>query len=74
MNHPRIRIAKDMKECIYQIEHYVWDDFKGGVEQDPKEKPKNLNTHFPDLFHYFALSNFGWTRPKMSQGTGNFYS
>ena len=74
MNHPKIKFAKDMKESIYQIEHYVWDDFKGGVEQDPKEKPKNVNTHFPDLCHYFALSNFGWTRPKISEGVGNFYS
>lgn len=74
MNHPRIRFAKDMKECIYQIEHYVWDDFKGGIEQDPKEKPKNLNTHFPDLCHYFALANFSGHKPQISEGVGNFYS
>lgn len=73
MNHPRIKFASDMKESIYQIEHYVWDDFKGGTEKDPKETPKDVNTHFPDLCHYFSLANFGWTRPRISKGVGNFY-
>jgi hypothetical protein len=72
MNHPKFKVANDMKEFIYQIEHYVWDEFKGS-ERDPKETPKDVNTHFPDLCHYFALSKFTHYKPKISEGKGGFY-
>ena len=73
LNHPKFYVANDMKECIHQIEHYVWDEYRSGIDRDPKEKPKDMNTHFPDLMHYFALSNFSWKRPKVQEGRGNFY-
>ena len=73
LNHPKIRFAKDMLEAIYQIEHYIWDEYKGGIDRDPKEKPKDVNTHFPDLCHYFALTKFGWIKPRISEGKGGFY-
>jgi phage terminase large subunit-like protein len=72
LNHPRLHVANDLKECIYQVEHYIWDEFKLS-DKDPKEKPKDINTHFPDLLQYFSLSKFRWTKPKMHEGAGSFY-
>ena len=34
---------------------------------------KGLTT-FTGNCHYFALANFGWSKPRMSKGVGNFYS
>jgi hypothetical protein len=73
MNRPRFRAANDLKEFIYQVEHYVWDDFKSISDRDPKEEPKKMNTHFPDLCHYLALSKFEQYKPHLVEGKGNFY-
>ena len=73
-NHPKIRVASDLKEFIYQIEHYVWDDYKSGQDRDPKEKPKNINTHFPDICHYLALSKFEQYKPEIAPGKGSYYT
>ena len=72
-NHPKIMVANDLRECIHQVEHYVWDEFKSAMERDPKEKPRETNSHFPDLLQYFALTKFGWRKPKLHEGRGNFY-
>ena len=72
LNHPQWHIASDLKECIYQVEHYIWDEFKLS-DRDPKEKPKDINTHYPDCFSYYSLSNFRWQRPKISEGRGAMY-
>ena len=76
MNHPMWYVADDLKECIYQIEHYVWDDFKETAQgdRDPKEKVKDKNSHFPDLLQYYANSRFGWHKPVICEGVGNFYA
>lgn len=73
MNHPKLRVASDLKELIYQVEHYIWDDFKSAYDRDPKEKPKMINTHFPDLLHYLSLSKFQLYKPMLVEGRGNFY-
>ena len=73
INHPKFRAANDLKEFIYQIEHYIWDDFKSLQGRDPKEKPKDINTHFPDLCHYLALSKFQNYQAIVCEGRGNFY-
>lgn len=73
LNHPKFRAANDLKEFIYQIEHYVWDEYKLSTDRDPKEKPKPVNTHFPDLCHYLALSRFERSKPVLFPGHGNFY-
>lgn len=73
LNHPRFTVCDDLKEFIYQIEHYIWDEYRSGIERDPKEKPKDVNTHFPDLCQYFANSKLGWIKPKIVEGEGNFY-
>lgn len=73
LNHPNLHVANDLKECIYQVEHYIWDDFKLS-DRDPKEKPQDINTHFPDLLQYYSLSNFRWKKVEIHQGVGNFYA
>lgn len=73
-NHPKLHVANDLKETIYQVEHYIWDDYKLSGERDPKEKPKDINTHMPDLLHYLALSKFQMYKPELIEGHGNFYS
>ena len=74
VNHPKFRAASDLKEYIYQVEHYVWDEYKSIQNRDAKEKPKDINTHFPDLSHYLALSKFETYKPVIYEGTGNFYA
>ncbi len=73
LNHPTLHVASDLKECIYQVEHYIWDEFKLS-DRDPKEKPKDINTHFPDLLQYFANANFRWSKPSVHEGIGGLYS
>jgi len=60
-------------QTIYQVEHYIWDDFKHSSDRDPKEKPKDINTHFPDLFHYMALDNWQGAKAEIIEGPGSFY-
>ena len=73
-NHPMWQFANDLKECVYQIEHYLWDEYKSGMVKDPKEKPIDKNTHFPDTMQYYANSHFRWTIPEIHEGVGNFYA
>ena len=74
INQPGLLIADDCVNCIYQIEHYVWDEYKlGAMEKDVKEKPKDLNTDFPDLLHYMALYNWRDNPAEVSPGCGNAY-
>jgi hypothetical protein len=72
LNHPMWHFASDLRNCIYMNEHYIWDEFKVD-DRDPKEKPKDLNKHFPDCQRYYALSGMKWKQPVMSQGRGSFY-
>jgi phage terminase large subunit-like protein len=73
INHPKFRAANDLKEFVYQLEHYIWDDYKSAYDRDPKETPKQINTHYPDLCHYLALSKFERYKPVIVEGVGNFY-
>lgn len=73
LNHPMWHIADNLKNCIYQVEHYIWDEYKLS-DRDPKEKPKDLNKHFPDCLRYYSLCGLKWTQPKVHVGRGNFYN
>lgn len=73
LNHPSLHIASDLKECIYQIEHYIWDEFREG-DRNPKEKPKDFNDHFADCLQYYALNPLRWIKPKILEGKGNLYA
>lgn len=72
VNRPNLYVAKDMHECIYQVEHYIWDEYKHG-ERDPKEKPKDKSTDFPDLLHYLALFDWGAINAEVVYGPGSMY-
>jgi hypothetical protein len=73
INRPSLMVAKDCVHCIYQIEHYVWADYKYG-ERDPKEQPKPMNTHFPDLLQYLGLFRWEATDAEVVEGVGSFYT
>ncbi len=72
VNRPLLYMASDLKECIYQVEHYIWDEYKYG-ERDPKEKVKDMNTHFPDLLRYLALFDWASMYAEIVQGEGSLY-
>lgn len=75
INRPKLMVAGDLHECIYDIEHYVWDSHKhGSMERDPKEKPKNVATDFNDLLHYLALSGFKGEPASVMEGYGSLYT
>jgi len=72
INRPDLMVAKDLVQCTYQVEHYVWADYKFG-ERDPKEQPKDLNTHFPDILCYLGLFKWEAIDAEVDQGVGAFY-
>jgi len=75
INQPKIMIANDLVKTIYMIEHYIWDDFKqSSMEKDIKETVKDLNTDFPDLLHYLALSKWRGQECGIIPGIGNAYA
>ena len=55
-NHPRIHISKDCVNSIYGIKHFTRDSFASRVaeKREPKEKAKEKNKCFPDLFSYLC--------------------
>jgi len=73
INRPGFVVAKDLVNCIYQVEHYIWDEFKHASERDPKETPKDVNTHFPDLWHYLSLFDWGAINAEVYIGPGGYY-
>lgn len=73
INRPELIIADDCVNCIYQIEHYIWDDFKYG-DRDAKEEEKPLNTCFPALLRYLALANINNTPPEILESSGALYT
>lgn len=73
INRPELVIANDLVQCIYQIEHYIWDEYKHVQDRDPKEAPKDINTHFPDLLHYLGLFKWASMKAEVEIGPGRYY-
>ena len=71
INRPNFQVANDLVNCIYQMEHYIWDDYKN-VVRDEKEQPKDINTHMPDLVHYLVLYNWDM-KEEIVEGVGSYY-
>lgn len=47
----------DVHNTIYEIRHYVWDDYKIGRDfKDPKEKPRKKRDHAMDDLRYMCSS------------------
>jgi len=74
INRPILQVANDLVNCIYQVEHYVWDTRKFITDKDPKEQPKDLNTDFPDLLHYLALLQWTGEPAEVIAGHGSMYT
>ena len=49
---PRFHVHPRCKDTIYQINRYVWDDFKRGMEKDLKQTPKAKYDDYPTLLKY----------------------
>jgi hypothetical protein len=74
INRPQLLIAEDLVHCIYQIEHYIWDDYKLAGNRDPKEKEKDINTDFPSLLRYLSLANIQDIPPQVLEPIGKMYT
>lgn len=59
-NHPKMFFIRETtKECIKQLQTYVWDDWKGASKdsKSQKEKPKDINKDMPDCLRYLVVFN-----------------
>lgn len=59
-NHPKLFFLKDTtRECVRQLQAYVWDDWVGKNKdaRSAKEKPKDLNKDMPDCIRYLVVFN-----------------
>ena len=75
---PRFHVHPRCKDTIYQINRYVWDDFKRGMEKDLKQTPKAKYDDHPTLLKYclnsepqFNLLKYGapvFRRPGIRRG------
>jgi len=65
-NHPKLYLIDDLKEWIYQMEHYIWDEYKFS-DRDAKEKPKDTATHFPDVTRYGLLHRLSYDIPTVNK-------
>lgn len=57
---PRLRFRARCRRAIYQMSHYVWDEFARRVDRDVKEKPKDQHSDFPALVRYLANDDPTW--------------
>ena len=56
----------DLSECIWEIQHYSWDDYKIGKDyKDPKEKPRKKRDHMMDNLGYMCLSSPRYDAPEV---------
>lgn len=49
---PRLHVHRRCKDTVYQLNRYVWDDFKRALEKDVKQTPKAKYDDFPTLLKY----------------------
>lgn len=56
---PKVFFFNTLKNFIYGMEHYVWDDYKGKIadDKDLKQKPKDRSKDFPDLIRYGLMDD-----------------
>lgn len=59
-NHPKLFFVKEStKECVRQLQLYVWDDWIGRSKDNrsAKEKPKDVHKDMPDCVRYLIVFN-----------------
>lgn len=61
---PKLFFFNTLKNFIYGMEHYTWDDYKGKIadDKDLKQKPKDKFKDFPDLVRYGLMSSPGYVQ------------
>lgn len=53
--HPKVFIFSNLKNFIFEIEHYVWDFYARGDQKGlSKDKPLKRNDHLMNAFQYLA--------------------
>lgn len=53
--HPKVFVFPDLKNFIFEIEHYVWDFYARGDQKGlSKDKPLKRNDHLMNAFQYLA--------------------
>ena len=61
-------IFNDVHNTIWEIRHYVWDDYKIGKDfKDPKEKPRKKRDHAMDCLRYMCSSCPKYDAPQVYQ-------
>lgn len=57
-NIPQLRISRNCKHTIYELQHYLWDEYTMRPEEhDPKQKAKKKNDHFIADLRYILNAN-----------------
>lgn len=59
-NCPKLYFMRDTtKECVRQLQAYVWDDWKGVSKgsRSEKEEVKDINKDMPDCIRYLVITN-----------------
>lgn len=55
--HTLFFMNQNVKNTVWEIRHYAWDDFKIGKDyKDPKEKPRKKRDHAMDNLGYICVS------------------
>jgi hypothetical protein len=54
---PRIHVHPRCRRTIFQIQRFVWDEYKRSAEKDQKQTPKPKNDDFPALWRYLMNTN-----------------
>lgn len=58
-----MRIFDDCRHWIYEIQHYMYKDYKRNPEQrNLQQKPRDKDNHFMDLTYYILLKEPGFNR------------
>lgn len=71
---PKVFFFNTLRNFIYGMEHYVWDDFKGKIadDKDLKQKPKDRFKDFPDLVRYGLMSDPVTTLPESFKALSSY--
>ena len=54
-NSPKLFMFRGMRNHIYSLSHYSWDDYKRPEERAPKQRPKDKWKDFCDVVRYLLM-------------------
>ncbi len=54
MRRPRLIFHRRCRDAIYQMQRYVWQDYRHAEERDQKQLPRDKYDDFPTLLKYLA--------------------